>query len=80
MHGMLRVIAASVALVFAAGLAQAQKFDGEFWIGAYEPMSGPGGALGIGASRGVGLAIDKWNWPGRSQDRRQGLRDQIQGL
>ncbi len=41
-----------------------QAFDGSITVGAYEPMSGPGAALGIGASRGVKLAIAKWNAKG----------------
>ena len=51
-------------IAIGASAAQAQKFDDVLWIGAYEPMSGPGAALGIGASRGVGLAIDDWNSKG----------------
>ncbi|MCY4590223.1 MAG: ABC transporter substrate-binding protein [Alphaproteobacteria bacterium] len=54
-------IAMAGMLVLGLSAVQANAFDGELWIGAYEPMSGPGAALGIGASRGVGLAIDEWN-------------------
>ena len=56
------VLVATLAMTVAAPVAQA--FDDVLWIGAYEPMSGPGAALGIGASRGVGLAIDEWNAKG----------------
>ncbi|MCZ6773902.1 MAG: ABC transporter substrate-binding protein [Proteobacteria bacterium] len=53
-----------LALAMIAGPSAAQKFDDVFWIGAYEPLSGPGAALGMGGTRGVGLAIDKWNAQG----------------
>ena len=42
----------------------AQAFDDVFWVGAYEPLSGPGAALGVGGTRAVQLAIDKWNAKG----------------
>jgi branched-chain amino acid transport system substrate-binding protein len=55
---------ATALLVIGASSAPALSFDDVLMIGAYEPMSGPGAALGIGASRGVGLAIDEWNGRG----------------
>ena len=60
----LTTVAVTALALFGASLPQAQAFDEVLWIGAYEPMSGPGAALGIGASRGVGLAIDDWNGKG----------------
>ena len=64
MRKSLTIVAATGLALFGASLVQAQKFDDVLMIGAYEPMSGPGAALGIGASRGVGLAIDAWNAKG----------------
>ena len=54
------IIAAALAL-FSAPLAHAQPFDDVLLIGAYEPLSGPGAALGTGAMRGVNMAIEEWN-------------------
>lgn len=48
-------------LAILAGPPVATAFDDVLWVGAYEPMSGPGAALGVGASRGVMLAIEGWN-------------------
>ena len=55
------IIAAALAALFGAAPAHAQQFDDVLLIGAYEPLSGPGAALGTGAMRGVNMAIEEWN-------------------
>ena len=57
-------LAVGLALAGISGPVSAQsdqKFDGVFWVGAYEPLSGPGAALGVSGTRAVQLAIDEWN-------------------